>query len=148
LHSRHLIPEVQQAVCPQPAEADWRQSPSLSLDWRLGRAREYLGRLPLARVRGLVFGSVARRAFGIGSDTDLLVISDDLPDAIPHRIGLLGDHRDGLGEIDPVGWTEAEWHRRLAAGDPFAMLVAHEGVAVERADPWIAQRENREPAGQ
>ena len=129
-------------------EADWRRSPSLSLDWRLGRAREYLGRLPLARVRGLVFGSVARRAFGIGSDTDLLVISDDLPDAIPHRIGLLGDHRDGLGEIDPVGWTEAEWHRRLAAGDPFAMLVAHEGVAVERVDPGIAQRENREPAGQ
>lgn len=112
------------------AELAWRRSPSLSLDWRLARVRDYLARLPLARVRGIVFGSVARRAFGIGSDTDLLVISDGLPAAVRARIDVLGDHRDGLGEIDPVGWTEREWHRRLAAGDPFAALVAREGIEV------------------
>jgi len=108
----------------------WRESPSLSLAWRLERVREYLARLPLTHVRGVVFGSVGRRAFGIGSDTDLLVISDDLPAAIRERIDLLGDHRDGLGEIDPVGWTETEWRQRLAGGDPFARLVAQEGIEV------------------
>lgn len=112
------------------ADLDWRRSPSLSLDWRLARVQEYLGRLPLSHVRGIVFGSVARRAFGIGSDTDLLVISDDLPAPIRERIDLLGDHRDRLGEIDPVGWTEAEWRRRLAAGDPFAELLARNGIEV------------------
>jgi hypothetical protein len=111
-------------------DLDWRRSPSLSLDWRLARVREYLLRLPLEQVRGIVFGSVARRAFSIGSDTDLLVISDALPVAIRERIDLLGDHRERLGEIDPVGWTEAEWVRRLASGDPFARLLAREGMEV------------------
>ena len=45
------------------------------------------------------------------------MISDDLPAGVRDRIDLLGDHRDGLGEIDPVGWTEAEWQRRHDAGD-------------------------------
>jgi hypothetical protein len=115
-----------------PADLDWRSSPSLSLDWRLARVRAYLQRLPLAAVRGVVFGSVARRAFGIGSDTDLLVISADLPAAVRGRIDLLGDHRDGLGEIDPVGWTEAEWERRVTARDPFAKLLVREGIPVDR----------------
>lgn len=110
---------------------DWRHSPSLSLDCRLARVRDYLARLPLDSVRGIVFGSVARRAFGIGSDTDLLVISSCLPADVRGRIDLLGDHRDALGEIDPLGWTEADWSRRLAAGDPFAELLAREGIEVD-----------------
>jgi len=48
------------------------------------------------------------------------------------RIDLLGDHRDGLGEIDPVGWTEAEWERRVTARDPFAELLVREGIPVDR----------------
>lgn len=123
-------------------DLDWRRSPSLSLGWRLARVRDYLARLPLDSVRGIVFGSVARRAFGIGSDTDLLVISAGLPEDVRGRIDLLGDHRDGLGEIDPVGWTEAEWSRRLAAGDAFAELLAREGIAVGRSD-----REGKEEIG-
>lgn len=111
-------------------DRDWRRAESLSLNWRLSRVRKYLARLPLARVRGIVFGSVARRRFSIGSDTDLLVLSDELPAAARARIDLLGDHRDGLGEIDPVGWTEAEWHRRLTGGDAFASLLSREGIEV------------------
>ena len=115
----------------QPApDLDWRLDPRLSLEWRLARVEAFLERLPLARKRAIVFGSVARRAFSIGSDTDVLVISDDLPSSIRARIDLLGDYRDGVGEIDPVGWTEDEWRRRLAAGDPFAALLAREGIAV------------------
>lgn len=110
----------------------WRDNPLLSLDWRLARVRDYLGRLPLERVRGIVFGSVGRRAFSIASDTDLLVLSDDLPASIRQRIDLLGDHRDGVGEIDAVGWTETEWHDRLVRQDPFALLIAREGIEVSR----------------
>ena len=112
------------------ADLAWRLDPRLSLEWRLARVEEFLGRLPLAAKRGIVFGSVARRAFSLGSDTDLLVISDDLPAAVRARIDLLGDHRDGLGEIDPVGWTEAEWRRRMDTGEPFAILVDREGIPV------------------
>lgn len=114
------------------ADGDWRSAPALSLPWRLARVQAFLHRLPLSRVRAIVFGSVGRRAFSVGSDTDLLVISDELPAGIRARIDLLGDLRDGLGEIDPVGWTEVEWVRRLAAGDPFAACVVREGIAVAR----------------
>lgn len=41
------------------ADPDWRLDPRLSIEWRLARVREYLARLPLAQVRGIVFGSVA-----------------------------------------------------------------------------------------
>jgi predicted nucleotidyltransferase len=111
------------------AETSWRLDPRLSLEWRLERVKTYLSRLPLANVRGVVFGSVARRAFGIGSDTDLLVISDELPARVRDRIDLLGNHRDGLGEIDPLGWTEQEWWRRRNT-DPFGSLLAREGIDV------------------
>lgn len=110
----------------------WKRSPLLSLEWRLDRVRRYLDRLPLSRARGIVYGSVGRRAFGIGSDTDLLVLSEDLPRTVRGRIDTLGDHRDGLGEIDAIGWTESEWARRLADNDPFASLIKREGIVVSR----------------
>ena len=119
---------------PSVADPNWRLDPRLSIEWRLDRVCQYLARLPLVHVRGIVFGSVARQACSIGSDTDLLVISDDLPAAIRDRIDVLGDHRDGLGEIDPVGWTEAEWRRRLDERDPFATLLAREGIPVAFRD--------------
>jgi hypothetical protein len=75
---------------------------------------------------------VGRRAFGMASDTDLLVLSDDLPPTVRERIDLLGDHRTGLAEIDAIGWTEAEWQRRLSENEPFAALIQREGIAVER----------------
>ena len=110
----------------------WKESPLLSLQWRLDRVREYLTRLPLARARGIVYGSVGRKTFGMGSDTDLLVLSDDLPPTVRGRIDLLGDHRDGLGEIDAIGWTESEWTRRLADNDPFAIIIEREGIPAAR----------------
>jgi predicted nucleotidyltransferase len=110
----------------------WKESPLLSLEWRLDRVRKYLNRLPLPRARGIVYGSVGRRAFGMGSDTDLLVLSEDLPPTVRERIDILGDHRDGLGEIDAIGWTESEWTHRLADNDPFATLIQREGIALGR----------------
>jgi hypothetical protein len=54
---------------------------------------------------------------------------DELPAGIRDRIDLLGDHRDGLGEIDPLGWTEQEWRQRRET-DPFGSLLAREGIEV------------------
>ena len=137
--NRRAIPDHRAGSAAAPTESSaaatptaWKESPLLSLEWRLDRVREYLNRLPLAGARGIVYGSVGRRAFGMGSDTDLLVLSEDLPPTVRGRIDILGDHRDGLGEIDAIGWTEAEWTRRLADNDPFAILIEREGIAVSR----------------
>ena len=106
--------------------------PSNSSNQRLERVRAYLARLPLTHARGIAYGSVGRRAFGMASDTDLLVLSDDLPPTVRERIDPLGDHRTGLAEIDAIGWTEAEWQRRLSENEPFAALIQRECIAAER----------------
>ena len=59
-------------------------------------------------------------------------VCDDLPPTVRERIDLLGDHRTGLAEIDAIGWTEAEWQRRLSENEPFATIIQREGIAVER----------------
>ncbi|MDW8470041.1 MAG: nucleotidyltransferase domain-containing protein [Burkholderiales bacterium] len=46
---------------------------------RLARVRRYLAALGLRRWRAIVFGSVGRGDFTAESDTDLLVVSDELP---------------------------------------------------------------------
>lgn len=130
--SDHRAADGTEANRAATSPAAWKQSPLLSLEWRLDRVRRYLNRLPLPRARGIVYGSVGRRACGIGSDTDLLVLSEDLPRTVRGRIDTLGDHRDGLGEIDAIGWTESEWSRRLANNDPFASLIKREGIVVSR----------------
>ena len=56
------------AGTPTESPTAWKNSPALSLDWRLERVRAYLSRLPLTRARGIVYGSVGRRAFGMASD--------------------------------------------------------------------------------
>ena len=106
--------------------------PSNSSNQRLERVRAYLARLPLTHARGIAYGSVGRRAFGMASDTDLLVLYHDLPPTVRERIDPLGDHRTGLAEIDAIGWTESEWTRRLADNDPFAILIEREGIPAAR----------------
>jgi predicted nucleotidyltransferase len=78
-----------------------------------------VGALGLTRCRALVFGSVARGDFVAESDTDLLVVSDELPEDPRSRMDRLYSVQPALPEIEPVGWREVDWVRRKAAGDPF-----------------------------
>lgn len=61
---------------------------------RLARVRRYLRALGSARCRAIVFGSVGRDDITAESDTDVLVISDELPEAIRARMDLLFAARD------------------------------------------------------
>jgi len=97
---------------------------------RLERVRRYLHALGLRRCRALVFGSVARGDFVAESDTDVLVISDELPEAPKARMDILYAPRHLAPEIEPVGWRESEWRRRALEADPFVGLVEEEGIEV------------------
>lgn len=99
-------------------------------DERFVRVRAYLRTLGLKNYRALVFGSVARGDFTAESDTDLLVISDELPRDPKTRISLLFDARDVAPEIEPVGWRESDWARRESEQDPFVALLKREAVPV------------------
>jgi predicted nucleotidyltransferase len=103
---------------------------ALDREERLRRVRTYLAALGLRHYRAIVFGSVGRGDFVAESDTDLLVVSDELPEEPRARIDRLFDLRHLAPEIEPVGWREAEWRRREAEGDPFLERLKREGLQV------------------
>ncbi|MEW5864999.1 MAG: nucleotidyltransferase domain-containing protein [Pseudomonadota bacterium] len=75
-----------------------------------------------------MFGSVERGDFTAESDTDLLVVSDELPADLRARLDLLFSVRELAPEVEPIGWREDEWRLREGAGDPFVALLKREGL--------------------
>ncbi|MFH7241433.1 MAG: nucleotidyltransferase domain-containing protein [Spirulina sp.] len=106
------------------------------LRWRAQRIQQYLNHLPLRHYRAIIFGSVARGDFTLESDTDLLIISDELPESPKARLDILCDPRLATPEIEPLGWRETDYQRRRQNGDPFLVVLDQEGL------PWeiFAQR--------
>lgn len=100
---------------------------------RMARVRKYLDALALRHYRAILFGSVARGDYTAESDTDLLVVSDELPADRNERLDRLFRARDVAPEVEPIGWTEAEWGIREARGDPFLKILKNEGRPIERA---------------
>lgn len=75
---------------------------------------------PAGAERVLLFGSLARGDFDGGSDADILVIGSAWPAEAPGAV---------LGRgVDVIHRAPVEWARALAAGNPFAVTVAREGV--------------------
>jgi len=105
----------------------------LSRDERLARVRTYLAELGLRRYRAWVFGSVARGDFTKESDTDVLVVSDELPADRKRRLDRIFDARTVAPEIEPIGWLASEWREREATDDPFLGILRREAVLVEEA---------------
>jgi predicted nucleotidyltransferase len=101
------------------------------LRWRAQRIQQYLNQLPLRHYRVIIFGSVARGDFTLESDTDLLIISNELPKSPKARIDILFDLRLETPEIEPIGWREDDYQHRLNTGDPFLAVLGREGIAWE-----------------
>lgn len=97
---------------------------------RLARVRRYLGALGLRRWRAIVFGSVGRGDFTAESDTDLIVVSDELPADLRARLDLLYSVRELAPEVEPIGWREEDWRRREREGDPFIAVLKSEGLEI------------------
>ncbi|CAN5580373.1 hypothetical protein BH24ACT13_BH24ACT13_08400 [soil metagenome] len=93
----------------------------------LARARLYIEQvaagLPLRAA--VVHGSVARGDFNLWSDVDVLLVVDDLPNALLDRLDLLPPRPPG---IEAIAWTPGEWRRQLVRADPIAVGAAGTGV--------------------
>ncbi len=76
---------------------------------RFERVRRYLRAFGISHYRAIVFGSVARGDFTAESDTDLLVVSDELPPDLRER-GLC--FWTGTGQTPPSAFSSrsmADW---------------------------------------
>jgi len=87
------------------------------------RLREGLG-----KVTAIVYGSVARGDYGLGSDVDMLIVSEQLPGHLLARMELLYSCLEG--PLEPRGYTLTEFRTLQAKGHPFLNTVLSEGIAV------------------
>ena len=70
------------------------------------RLRERLG-----KVTAIVYGSVARGDFNLGSDVDILIVSEGLPLHPLERMEVLYSCHEP--PLEPKGYTPAEFHALL-----------------------------------
>ncbi|MBO3755185.1 MAG: nucleotidyltransferase domain-containing protein [Candidatus Brockarchaeota archaeon] len=57
----------------------------------------------------VLFGSAAKGNFGVGSDIDILIVSDMLPKNFQERSKLLFLLNDTFAPIEPIGYTSREF---------------------------------------
>lgn len=83
----------------------------------------------------LVFGSIARGEAGVDSDIDLAVIASPTWDK---RVELQEVVRTRLGnDCDVLVFTEAEFSRAAAAGEPVVSDILRHGVALVGSKPRV-----------
>jgi len=51
---------------------------------------------------------------------------------------------DELPEIEPIGWTVAEWNRRAARGAPYIALLEKEGSLSFQKPPWLERGNSKD----
>ena len=87
------------------------------------KLREKLGKL-----MAIVYGSVARGDFNLGSDVDILIISEGLPHHPLERMEVLYSCHEP--PLEPKGYTHTEFHALLAKRNSALAEVLKDGIVV------------------
>lgn len=94
-------------------------------------ARSYAEKLrsELGPLTAIVYGSVARGDFNLGSDVDVLIIAERMP---PHPLARMEILYSPCLEppLEPKGYTPAEFRDLLSKGHPAVLEAYEQGVAV------------------
>jgi hypothetical protein len=85
--------------------------------------RERLGKLT-----AIVYGSVSRGDFNLGSDVDVLIISEGLPSRPLERMEVLYSCHEP--PLEPKGYTHSEFQTLLAKRNSAVAEILKEGIVV------------------
>lgn len=101
-------------------------------------AEKYFHRISrLISIRaGILYGSYARGDFHAGSDIDLIIIAEDLPEHPLDRWELL--YSCISGGMEPKGYTVSEFLKLKGNRNPFILELLSEGVTVFDTGFWGA----------
>jgi len=77
----------------------------------------------------ILFGSYAKGNYSFGSDIDVLVVAEHLPEDLSKRFSLLADNELGY-EIQPFGYTRKEFDKMLKERHPLALEVLKTGKII------------------
>ncbi|NIQ05900.1 MAG: nucleotidyltransferase domain-containing protein [Candidatus Korarchaeota archaeon] len=75
----------------------------------------------------ILFGSMARKEAGLGSDADLLVISTRLPQGFNERLDKLATLNKTFAPLQIMGYTPEEFENLLEKGRAIALTSLTEG---------------------
>lgn len=106
-----------------------RRAEQAALVARAARFAEGLD--PALGVRAVVvFGSVARGDFHDGSDVDVLIVADGLPERPLERTAAVGLPPP---RVEFVAWTPDEWRRERDRGNPISVEAGDLGLLLRGA---------------
>lgn len=78
----------------------------------------------------VIYGSIATKSYGVGSDIDVLVISDKFPKNFLERLKILYELNIENAPIDVIGYTTQEFKRMIQKLHPTALSALLEGIPV------------------
>ena len=87
----------------------------------------------------ILHGSIARGTFGVGSDVDILVISDELPKTFNERLRLLYLLDETSAPIDIKGYTTKEFQKMILKGHPLALDALEEGIVLFADEDYLRE---------
>ncbi|MEM0503805.1 MAG: nucleotidyltransferase domain-containing protein [Archaeoglobaceae archaeon] len=76
----------------------------------------------------ILFGSIAKKKFGVGSDVDLLVVSDKLPENFKERMNLLYELDKTNAPLDVKAYKSDEVKKMLIKGNPTILDALEDGI--------------------
>ncbi|WP_287197814.1 nucleotidyltransferase domain-containing protein [Thermococcus sp.] len=76
----------------------------------------------------ILHGSIAKGTFGLGSDVDILVISDRLPRNFNERLKLLYELDETRAPLDIKGYTAKELKNMILKGHPLVLDALEDGI--------------------
>ncbi|EEB73057.1 nucleotidyltransferase domain-containing protein [Thermococcus sp. AM4] len=87
----------------------------------------------------LLYGSISRGTFGIGSDVDLLIIADNLPKNPNERLKLLYSLDRTKAPLDPKAYTPSEALKMLRKGHPLLMDALEDGIILYADEDYFRE---------
>lgn len=83
------------------------------------------------RPRSIVlYGSIARGEHGVGSDVDILVISDSLPKNFLERLRILSELNPSTAPIEAIAYTTSEFRAMVEKLHPTALSAIEDGITI------------------
>ncbi|GAB6101457.1 hypothetical protein JCM16138_06800 [Thermococcus atlanticus] len=87
----------------------------------------------------LLYGSLARGTFGLGSDIDILVISENLPKSPNERLKLLYELDRTRAPIDAKTYTPGEVKKMFLKGHPLIMDALSDGKILYADEDYLRE---------
>ena len=94
----------------------------------MGRTYAEVLRGKLGKLTAIVYGSVSRGDFNLGSDVDILIISEGLPHHPLERMEVLYSCHEP--PLEPKGYTYAEFSALVAKCNSAVAEVVKDGIVV------------------